>query len=446
MAKQVVKTGGDTAPLREGERRTRRRNFLMHCVEGGFFGGAVAFVAPDTLVPPLLREMGSPGWLIAISPQLMLLGFMTTPLFFAHRAEGRDRILPRVMFWGLFQRLPYLLASLVLFAAAVSPFFPDWAAMSVIVGAPYVSGLMGGVAISAWSALVAKTVAPKRRASLAAIRNTLAALLGILAGLLTERLLEIAPGVRGYAWLHLIAFALFMVSFAAFSRLREARAEVRPQGNPSVWSNLRSLPVILRQDRRLCYFLGSLSCGHGILIILPFLSIHALNVLEQPTAFAGALLAAKSAGVFSGNLLGAILGDRLGGKSVFLAAYSCFFLTAVLSLFVTSVAGFLLVFFLFGMGFTMRVVGQQTLTLEIAPLERLPTYFALALSGTAPFMLLAAGIAVVAGGYAERIDAFWPLAVPSALATLAAMLLMLRVKEPRNDQPADSERTPVALE
>ena len=112
----------------------------------------------------------------------------------------------------------------------------------------------------------------------------------------------------------------------------------------------------------------------------------------------------------------------------------------------TSVAGFLLVFLLFGMGFTMRVVGQQTLTLEIAPLERLPTYFALALSGTAPFMLLAAGIAVVAGGYAERIDAFWPLAVPSALATLAAMLLMLRVKEPRNDQAPDSERTPVALE
>ena len=393
--------------------------------------GGVSVVAPDTLIPPLLGELGAPGWLIAISPQLMLLGFMVTPLFFAHLVEGRQRILSYLLFWGIFQRLPFLLAGIVLFGAA---WVPDWCVMAAIAAAPFCSGLLGGVAVSAWSAMVAKTVAPERRASLMAIRNTIGALLGIGAGFLVEWILAVAPGTAGYAWLHIIAFALLMGSWLFFMGVREPMERV-PEGNAgSFLENLRRIPRTLRDDRRFLRYLGALSCGHGILIILPFLSIHALKVLQAPTSFAGVLLAAKSAGVFAGNFLGALLGDRFGGKCIFLTAFGAFFLVAVLSLVVESRLAFILLFFLFGMGFTMRMVGQQTMTLELAPPGRLPTYFAIGLSGTAPFMLLAAGVAILGQAYGERIDAFWPLAVPSAAATAAAFIFMLGVREPRSDR------------
>ncbi len=405
-------------------------------MEGGLFMGGISVVAPDTLIPPLLGDLGAPDWLIAVSPQLMLLGFMVTPLFFAHLVEGRQRILSYLLFWGIFQRIPFLLAGIVLFGAA---WFPDWCVMVAIAFAPFGSGLLGGVAVSAWSAMVAKTVAPERRASLMAIRNTVGAVLGIGAGFLVEWMLAVVPGTTGYAWLHIFAFALLMGSWLFFSGLRETTGSV-PDGNPgSFLENLRSIPRTLREDRRFLRYLGALSCGHGILIILPFLSIHALKVLEAPTSFAGVLVAAKSAGVFAGNFLGAFLGDRFGGKSVFLTAFGSFFLVAVLSLVVESRVAFLLVFFLFGLGFTMRMVGQQTMTLELAPPARLPTYFALGLSGTAPFMLLAAGIATLGQAYGERIDAFWPLAVPSAIAIAASFVLMLGVREPRSRRGREVE-------
>ncbi len=415
-----------------GERKVARRNFIAHSIEGGLFGGALAFVAPDTLLPPVLDGLGAPNWLIAISPQLMLLGFIVTPLFFAHRAEGRERQRPLVLFWGFFQRLPFLLAALVLFGAAL---FPDWAVIASLALAPFTSGLFGGIAVSGWSALVAKTVRPQRRASVAAVRNTVAGLIGIAAGLITERLLDVVPGVSGYAWLHLIAYAVFMLSYLAFLRIQETATPQQGAPKTSVLSSLKGLSGILRTDRRFCYFLASLSFSHGILIILPFLSIHALNVLDAPTRFVGVLLAAKSAGIFFGNILGGIMGDRWGGKSVFLTAYACFLLVALLSLIVTTQAGFLFIFFLFGMGFPLRIVGQQTLTLELAPPGRLPSYFALALSGTAPFMLIAAGITIAGKEWADRVDAFWPLAVPSAIALVIALFFMSHVKEPRGEQP-----------
>ena len=45
-----------------------KRNYLVHCADGGLWMGAMAFVAADTIMPSLVRSLGGPTWLIALTP------------------------------------------------------------------------------------------------------------------------------------------------------------------------------------------------------------------------------------------------------------------------------------------------------------------------------------------------------------------------------------------
>ncbi|MGF1450921.1 MAG: MFS transporter [Opitutales bacterium] len=410
-------------------RRHLRRNYLSHCLDGGLFIGGVAFVAPDTLIPPLLEELGTPGFFVALSPSLMLLGFMLTPLLVAHVVEGKRQVYNLVVGAGFFQRLPYLLAALALFAAGL---FPNWMVQAAIILAPFVSGLVGGFAATAWIQLIAKALPPHRRASASAIRNTIGAALGFAAGLVTKGLLEAMPGTTGYAWLHLIAYVLLMASLAVIARIREPDTAAETPPKRDFVQNLRSIPQILREDRQYRRFMLSIACSQGFLIMVPWMAIHARTTLDAPLQFLGTLLAAKSLGIFAGNFAAAFLGDNFGGKTVFIVAYSAWLLVAVVALLATSELGFILMFGLFGMGFTMNMVGRQTLALELAAPNRLPTYIALLMSGVAPFMLASAGLATAAKGISDALGgAFWPIALPAFVSTAAALAFMLKVREPR---------------
>ena len=402
------------------------RNYIANSIEGGIYIGGMAFLSAESMMPAMVKSLGGPSWLISLTPMMMMLGCVWPPLFTAHVVERLERVKPFAVVSGLFQRLPYLLAALALF------FLVDThprIVLAVVALAPFVSGLMLGIGMGAWTELVSKVIPEERRASLWAIRYIITALIGVGAGGFIRYVLAAHPGAVGYGILHAVAFGFLMVSFAVFCLIHETpRPKHLPVVERGLGENLRSLPQIVATDARLRRFIIARILRTGLFVMIPFLAIHALEMSGRGEAFLGNLVAAQMIGGIVGNLLAGYLGDRYGGKCVVVLARSLLVVVCLGAAANTSATGFIALFLVLGLAQYADKVGQWTLAVEICPADRRPTYISLLMTVSLPGMLVAMGLST---WIHDAWGLFHPAALVSAAALALSVVFILGVSEPR---------------
>jgi MFS family permease len=352
-----------------------KKNYLLHSIEGGVYMTGIAFIDPNTILPRIVQFFNGPDWLISLIPTMMYFGFGVPPLFTAHKVEKMGRVKSYLLGFGVFQRLPFLLAALGLFFLAGGYVT---LLLGIIVLAPLFSGLAGGFCVTPWQELVAKTIPENRRSSLFAIRFIIFAISGIVAGGIITTLLNKFPGANGFGYLHLIASVFIFVSYLVLSLIREVEQPPRTNGNSvALKDNLQNMLKLIGQDRQLSNYLLTISTLNGIFIMSPFLAIIALKSLNRPDSFIGILITAQMIGAIVGNIFSGYLGDKLGGKSVMLFNRWIFIVLCIWASISISEQSVIAIFFLFGAAFYGNQVGTATLNLEISPYERRSTYLAI---------------------------------------------------------------------
>jgi len=408
-----------------------RRNYGLHLAEGGLFMGGVSFVAVDTVLPNMVNAFGGPAWLISLTPLLMAAGVMGPQLFASHWIERLDAVHRYTVCTGFFQRLPFLLTALALFLfGREAPLL----AVGFAVAAPLVSGLAAGLGGPAWKELISRTVPPERRASLHALRNTLGAIISLLAGWVIHKTLKWFPGADGYAILHGITFCFLMVSWLLFARLREVPQPDRTNRDGiTLRRKLRQLPALLRQDAQLRFLSLASFSGPTIFIVIPFAAVYATEVTGKGQSFVGMLVIAKTVGLFLGNLVGGYFGDRRGGRLPLLLSRVLRLLFCLGIPFAATEASLLGLFFLYGMSFTLNMVGNQVLSLEVSPDGRRPTYLGILSMATFTGILLAP---TLSSGIRFLSGEIWPLALASAIGTVVSGAAIFRMTEPRVHYPS----------
>jgi MFS family permease len=302
----------------------------------------------------------------------------------------------------------------------------------MVVLAPLVSGLAGGVTLPAWMELIAKTLDPNRRASAMAIRQVIAATIGLASGAVISAVLFHWPGVAGYGVLHLIAFGFLMLSLTVLTLAREEAVHPGHHG-PAVGllDNLRSIPGIVRGTSGLARFLVVRVVSCGIFIALPFMAIHALDTSEHPDSYLGVLVAAQMVGGILGNVVGGVLGDRTGTRHTALLGIGSLLTLCLLTPWCTGWWQFVAGFGLFGFGFNAMRVGMVTLGLELAPVSKRGTAVATIGWCMAGGLLASTLIGGLLWGATGR---FVLLCVVGAACMGAAFLLLLGVPDPRHRQ------------
>jgi MFS family permease len=420
---------------RHRQRVHLRRNYLLHALDGGVFMGTVALVNRTTTLPAIVKWLGGSGWMIALMPVLGPAAMMLPPLLTAHRVQRLLLFKPLLLITGLFQRLPYLLAGLLLFWAGQVPDI----ALAAVVLAPLVSGLSAGISIAAWQQLVAKTIPSERRASMHAMRNVLAAGLGLLAGWVTKEVMARRPGPSGYAWLHLVAFGGLMVSYVLFAMIREWAHRPRREERQvtSLVENLRQSRRVL-SARQLTLYLLSISTMNGIFLAMGFLPLRALETSGAPDELVGSLTICQMAGGIFGNLLSGYLGDRKGLKVVMLLARGSFLLVFGLAMIAESAWAWKGLFGLFGLAMGAHMVSKSAMPLELCPAKRRSTVLAVIALVQVPTLLLAS----LMGGWAK--DANWltfdGLAWIAIGLVAASIIPALVLPEPRKASSAAQEQ------
>lgn len=402
-----------------------RRNWLAHVVEGGLFMGGMALVNAQTLLPSLAQGLNGPEWLVALMPALMMVGFLLPPVFTAHAIGKLGRFRPLLLWTGAFQRLTYLAAALVLLLTDD----PFWCLLAIAL-APLLSGLSAGLSLTAWQQLLVRTVGPVHRSSMFAWRYVIGSIIGVGAGFAVQATLAASPGLRGYGLLHLWAFLILACSYVVFSLIREPPEPAPREPETGLWDNLRAMPTVLLADRRLVLLL--LSGGiYGLAgAVIPYLAIHARLVCAAPESFLGELVAWQMAGAILGGLAAGWLGDRHGGKQPLQAGRLLFLVVCAVAPFVTTVWGWHLLFFVFGVGLNAAMVGANTLQLDILPERGRANRLAIMSASQLPVLI---GASLIGGACwkAWGDAAFTWLALGSAAAVGLSWLLLLRLRDPR---------------
>ena len=401
------------------------QNYLAHSIEGGLYMGGLSFLAAETVMPAMVKDLGGPSWLISLMPMMMMFGIGWPSLLTAHWVERLPRVKPFILATGFLQRLPYLIAALSLFL------FIDRhpvIVLMLVALAPLLSGLLTGLNFAAWMDLIARIIPEERRASAWAIRWIITAVIGIFAGSIIKSVLARSPGPPGYSILHLIAFGFCMLSYILQAMFHEIPSPYQADLGRGLAENLRSLPGLLRADRRFLNFISMRMLTMGIYIMTPFLAIHALTILGKDEDYLGFFVIAKMVGSILGNLIAGYLGDHLGSRIPLVLARVILVAVSMVAAVNRFEWGFLAIFFFFGFAFYMNQVGTNTLSLEICPTDRIPTYISLLTTLTSPSML---GAAVISTVVRELTGQFMPAAFISAITVMLSLLFLSRIEEPR---------------
>lgn len=406
-----------------------RRNFICHCLEGGLYMGGTAFLAPESVLPKMVQTLGGQAWIIAMMPVLLAASSAAMGIFIAPVVERLPRFKPWVLTFGLLQRLPYLITGLILLFSKGNGI--EGALLPLVVLTPIISGLLGGINVVAWMEMVTRMVPEKARAAGWALRYIIQAVIGMVAGAVIHQVLTHFESRTAYAILHLAVFGLLFVSWVSQLFMLEdehtRHRHPQPPTGPYI-AYLRSLPGLLRQHPRLIRLIIARFTGMGYLMVVSFLTIHALNVTGRPKEDMGRFVTVQAVGVVLGSLLASWVGYRCGGKVLLQASrLVCIALCVWVSV-TESFIGFMAAYFVLGFGLFLDRVGDLTLAAELCPPERRSTLQSV-LGFCNVFALLLATF--ISGQVYERTQSFEVVATVAAVFAVVSMGLLSRIPEPR---------------
>ena len=404
-----------------------KRNLWAHVIDGALFIAALNFISTVTVLPVLFEFLGANSLLIALAPQLMMLGFMLPSIFIAHWVDRLVRVKPYTMVMGVFQRLPFVVSAFALLYFN-EPQYYSWL-LIVVVCSILSIGLVSGFITAAWEELIHRTVHRRLRAGMFASRNAWSAGLGVLIGVIVERILATYTGTTGFGILFACASVGVCLSYIAFWFIQE-QPDFTKQERPRVRliENMKMIPRLMMSQPGFLMLSIVSALGTFYFLAIPFIAIDIRDRLGAGDEVIGRLLIWQMVGAIIGNISAGYLGNLYGGRMPYVVGTICMFISFMVLLLTNNELLMFSAFALFGGGQFMCMVGQHTLSLELAPhADR-----ASCLSGLRVFMV---PFLLVASLAAALIRDWWGglgcSLLIAGLCALVSVILILRIPEPR---------------
>lgn len=404
--------------------------------------GGMTFISVELVLPSFVDSLGGSSSLVALMPVLLTAAFSIFGLFVAPLVERLHRLKPFVVTFGALQRLPYLIAALLMFwkPSTRSMLLP------IVVLTPVVSGLVGGIGVNAWMEMVTRMIPEHLRASGWGVRYVIQGIIGLGAGLAIHWILSCYPDgdARGYAWLHLICFVFLLLSFLSQAVMKEV-PDPHPikLPRPSYKMYLRELPHLLASQPHFLRLIAARFTGLGYIMLVARMSIHALQTSGGSAADKGHFVVASMIGSLLGSAFASFHGNRKGGReTMMLARALCLVLCFTLP-FLQSFTAFLIAFFVLGFGLFVDRVGDLTFTAELCPIKRRPTYLALLSFCQAIALLVAAGMSGMVFEFTQSFPAVIALSGFFAAVSLLILRTIPEVRGQNHLTPAAGEQNPM---
>jgi MFS family permease len=402
----------------------------------GLFMVGLAFVSSATILPAFAASLGASTVYIGAIPAVMMIGWFLPPLFAAAHAERLPRKLPFVMRWTGWERLPFLVLTLVaFFLADRAPGASLWVLLVTLLAMTAV----GGVLMPAWTDLVARTLPARIRGRFFGLASLVGTAGGLAGTALTSWALGTLASSTAYGVCFLAATFFVGLSWIALALVRE------PPGAPSddatdFWTHLGGIPALLRQDPSFSWYLVARALTFGAVIGTAFFTVYALRVLRAPAADVGLFTGLLLAGQMAGQIALGWVADRAGHRIVIVLAAAAATAMNLVALAAGSLGAFVTVFALHGFFTAAIQVSALNVVFEFSPTPRQnPTYVGIERTFMAPF---AFGLPLLGGLTIDALGYGFVFAFSAMSSAASAAVLLLLVRDPRRRAaPAPAEAT-----
>lgn len=413
---------------------SHRRNVLAFTLDYTFFGIALAFVNPDSVLPAFVRQLTDAAPVIGLVSTIFNSSWLLPQLIAARLINRKPHKKPyliagisgRSLFWVIALSLwlgltRFPMVALTLFFVCIGLFAAS-----------------DGLASVAWFDILARTIPIKQRGRLISLAQVLSGLGGLGAGAVISLILD-TPRFSfpaNYALIFTLSGVAFVPSVIALLSLHEPRRET--QVTPDAQAADGWLQPI-RDDaafRRvmICRLLVGM-----IALVNPFYVVHAGDVLHLPERIVGKFVAAQTlASVAAGGLLG-LVSERYGPRRVFQIGATAALIGPLFALIVHLANGqglalaYPLVYASVGIVKGSWMLGFYNYMLEIAPDDQRPVYIGL---GNTIMGLLT--LAPTVGGWLLEATSYTVLfALASGLIGLGT-IATLTLKPPSHLRPQES--------
>ncbi len=415
-----------------------KRNLWLHVADGVFYSVGIALAQPETILPGFIRDTaevaGLSAWanrLVGLLPLVMVSCFIMPQLLTAKLAEGRALLKGPLLLFALLERLPWLFMGAV--TAMVTRGHPV-AAIYLFMGLMFVYQFDIGLVYPVWQEFVAKTIPVRRRGLLFGIREGIGGVLGFVVLLVGSPLVARLAYPANYGALFAGCFVALMISYTPLFFLKEAPAPIE-RVSRSMRDHFTGLWSVVRADGALKRYLLC-RCVQGVSMVAApsFFAMRAVSVLGAAEA---AMLTVKLAMVTmlaraASSLLVGPLGDRVGYRVVLAGGSFVSAAAITTALLAQSVWGFYLAYALATISHMSFWLGRGNYVLELAPLERRPSYVSIDHLVGLPFVA-----APFFGGWmADSFSYTLPFAAGIILA-LAAGVMFASTADPRRTMRSD---------
>ena len=359
-------------------------NFIVNVFDGGFFGFGMGFASFVTVLPLFVSTLTDSAILIGLIPAIHVVGWQLPQLFTAQGVSKQRQYKPMVMFRTVQERIPFLgLALIAWFVPKIGPQLALGLTFMMLVW----QGLGGGLAATAWQAMVAKII-PGDRWGLffgaqSAAANLLASGSAILAGVILERM--VSP--QDYTLCFLLTFSAMAISYVFLGLTRESASPPVPviEGQPGYWS---SLGKILRNDHNFRWFILVRILAQFGTMGFSFYTVYAVRQYNITEGMAGILTGVLTIMQTAVNPLMGALGDRWSHRRVMGFGLCAAVLSSALAWLLPGVSWFYLVFSLAGIANVAVWTIAMAMTLEYGTETERPAYIGLANTLVAPTAFL----------------------------------------------------------
>ncbi len=416
------------------------RNLFVNAGDGILYAMGQALAPAATVLPGFISDcvnrvpslLPYKNTLTGLLALIMSVCFMMPQQIWAAKiTEGRTRLKRLLIFVAAFERLPWLfMAVMTALVAPANPLLALILFFAIIFSYHFILGIVSPV----WQEAVAKVTPVNRRGLLFGIRESTGGFLGV-AVLLAAGM--VVPGLGfpvNYVFLFSGMFILITLSWLTLFFLKEAPYPIERRERPFS-DHVKDVRDILLHDRDFQrYFFCKALYSMSQVAASSFFTMRAISVLGVDAAVALAVRMTMVVTIARGlSVLIGPLGDRYGHRLVLFLANLTGAAGIACALFATTEAGFYAAFAFATVSMMAFWCGHSNYILELAPLEKRPSYISLDNMSGLPFVA-----APLLGGFLADKSGYTLPFVLGIVFTLAGAVAFLTIAvDPRRKMRRD---------
>jgi MFS family permease len=401
-----------------------KTNFFLNVFDGAFYSFGMSFISLVAIIPVFVRKIGGSSIEVGLIPVFWTIGFNFPQIFFANHVRKLHYKKNLLLKTAFFQRIPWFLLSIFCFFI----FEKISGSLGIILFffLFLLAAVAGSINLPGWFDLIAKLTPVPIRGRLFALRIICGALLGILGGLLAERIINGFPFPYSFGVLFLCAYTVMMISYMSLTKLKEEFPN--PANKQLKYKDFfKFLPGLLKKEKNYRNYLIADALLTASLMADAFYAVNAIKKFALPDSYAGIFSAIIMVSMMAGNIIYGYLADHFGHKLNLLIAASSTTIACLIALTASNIGIYFIAFIGSASSTSLIQLSRLAIIAELAAEEDRPTYIALTNVITSPFIL----ISIAGGWFADQLGYSIVFILAGSFALLSALWFYTMVKEPR---------------